>query len=164
MTDSTFDRLEKRLTPPAKVAKPDRRRLLLVVGVGLAGGVLGAAAGRLTALEDNKAATDQAAREATAAQFVILPEMLVNLRGTASVRLMKIGVTLQVSADNNARLAAMAPVLVDGLQSYLRGLDEHDLEGRLGVETLRTEILRRVRLLADPLPVEGVLLRTLILQ
>lgn len=158
MTESTFDRLEKRLPPPGQTI----RRQLLVVGLAvLLGGGAGIIIGRATLTAP---AMEEAAPVRPADRFVTLPELTVNLRATASVKLMKIGITLTTPPEQHEKLAALEPVLVDGLQQYLRALDENDLEGRIGVETLRAELLRRVRLMADPVPVESVLLRTLILQ
>lgn len=158
MTDSTFDRLEKRLPPPGLNI---RKHLYVVAGVfilGLAGGLI---AGRMQAEEEAAKAVPAAP---SADRFVMLPELTVNLRATATVKLMKIGVTLRTAPDQRQKLAQLEPLLVDEMQQYLRALDENDLEGRLGVETLRAELLRRVRTIADPVPVEAVLLRTLILQ
>lgn len=160
MTESTFDRLEKRLPAPGQ---KDRRQLLVVGGALLAGAVAGIVVGRMSA--DAPIGQPEAAAPVNAAdRFIVLPELTVNLRPTAAVKLMKIGVTLTTDGEHRATLAALEPVLVDGMQQYLRTLDENDLEGRTGVETLRAELLRRIRLMADPVPVESVLLRTLILQ
>lgn len=158
MTESTFDRLEKRLPSSAPNT---RKQLYVVAGVFILGLVSGLTAGRMQADgEAEKAVIAAAPKE----RFVVLPELTVNLRSTAAVKLMKIGVTLQTAPEQQPKLAQMEPVLVDEMQQYLRTLDENDLEGRLGVENLRAELLRRVRNIADPVPVDAVLLRTLILQ
>ncbi|WP_029011649.1 flagellar basal body-associated FliL family protein [Niveispirillum irakense] len=160
MTESTFDRLEKRLPAPGQ---KDRRQLLVVGAALLAGAVAGVVVGRMSV--DAPPAQEASPLSVNAAErFIVLPELTVNLRPTAAVKLMKIGVTLSTDGEHRAALAALEPVLVDGMQQYLRTLDENDLEGRTGVETLRAELLRRIRLMADPVPVESVLLRTLILQ
>ncbi|MFV3076814.1 flagellar basal body-associated FliL family protein [Niveispirillum fermenti] len=158
MTESTFDRLEKRLPPPGLNI---RKHLFVVVGVFLLGAVGGLLAGRMNTVPAPPAAAGPAT---PADRFVMLPELTVNLRSTASVKLMKIGVTLTTAPDQNRKLSELEPLLLDEMQQYLRALDENDLEGRIGVETLRAELLRRLRAVADPVPVESVLLRTLILQ
>lgn len=158
MTESTFDRLEKRLPSPGPNI---RKQLYVIAGVFILGLVGGLVAGQMQA---SKEADEAAIAAAPKERFVVLPELTVNLRSTAAVKLMKIGVTLQTAPEQQPKLAQLEPVLVDEMQQYLRALDENDLEGRLGVETLRAELLRRVRKIADPVPVDAVLLRTLILQ
>ncbi|WP_162306083.1 flagellar basal body-associated FliL family protein [Oleisolibacter albus] len=147
-------------SPPEK--KNNRRQLLIMAGVAIGSGLAGLLVGLLTG--GFHATPDVTPELAAANRFVVLPELTVNLRSTASAKLMKIGVTLTVPPEHHQRLAGLEPVLLDSVQEYVRTLDEHDLEGRIGLDTLRAELLRRVRLLAEPTPVDGVLLRTLILQ
>ncbi|MFV3126407.1 flagellar basal body-associated FliL family protein [Niveispirillum sp. KHB5.9] len=161
MTDSTFDRLEKRLPPPGPNT---RKHLYIIAGVFIIGLGAGLIAGRMQTQDAVDEVAAAAAAAASADRFVVLPELTVNLRSTATVKLMKIGVTLRTVPDQRQKLAELEPLLVDEMQQYLRALDENDLEGRLGVETLRAELLRRVRTIAGPVPVDAVLLRTLILQ
>lgn len=159
MVESTFDRLSKRLPPPKDTAR--QRRLLIVATAGLCAGAVGLAAGMGRDWIAERFASPPPVATATYHQ---VPDLTVNLRPTASVKLMKIGVTVQVPSDRLAELTALEPVIVDGLTVYLRQLDEHDLEGAAGLERLRADLAHRVRLLADPVPVDDVLLRTLILQ
>lgn len=158
MTESTFDRLEKSLPPPATNI---RKQLYIVAGVFVLGLVGGVVTGRM---QVNGEQTDAVTTPAAVDRFVVLPELTVNLRSTGNVKLMKIGVTLTTAPEQHQKLALLEPVLVDEMQQYLRALDENDLEGRLGVETLRAELLRRLRTVAGTVPVDAVLLRTLILQ
>lgn len=159
MAETSFDRLSKALPPPAKAGQ--RRRLILVAAAALGAGVLGLAAG---AGWERAADLLAPAPPPPFSVFHPIPDLTVSLRPTSSVKLMKIGVTVAVSNQHQAELAALEPVIVDGLTLYLRQLDEHDLEGAAGLERLKADLAHRVRLLAEPVPVQNVLLRTLILQ
>ncbi|ACI97634.1 flagellar basal body-associated FliL family protein [Rhodospirillum centenum] len=161
MSESTFERLTKK-ADEAQASR--RRRLLLGAGAVVGAGVLGLLAS--VGSREIGLWTDEAPPPAQAgwSAFVKLPDLTVNLRPTSKVKLLKIGVTLRTAPDKAAELATLEPVLIDGMQDYLRQLDEHDLEGNAGLARLREGLLRRSRLLAAPVPVEDVLLRTMILQ
>jgi flagellar FliL protein len=102
--------------------------------------------------------------------FHRLPDITVNLRPGSDPGLLKIGITLRLTAADAANaadaagLAAVEPVILDGLTAYLRQVDAADLDGAAGLEDLRARLLHRVRLLAEPVRVDEVLLRTLILN
>ncbi|WP_119681014.1 flagellar basal body-associated FliL family protein [Indioceanicola profundi] len=159
MAESTFDRMSKQLSPPQDGVR--RRRLLIVAAAGLCAGFVGLGAGIWRDWIGEQLAEPTPAPTAT---FHQLADLTVNLRQTASVKLMKIGLTLRVPSNQIAELTALEPVIIDGLTPYLRQLDEHDLEGASGLEKLRADLIHRIRLLAEPVEVNDVLLRTLILQ
>lgn len=159
MSESTFDRLTKAL--PAPEAKKDRKPLYLGAAAVGAALLVGLAAGFGTG---SLAPPPEPAVAAGATGFHPLPDLLVNLRPTSAAKLMKLGLTLRTAPARQAELAALEPLLLDGMQDYLRTLDQHDLDGREAMDRFRAELLRRARLLADPVPVDAVLVRTLVLQ
>jgi len=164
MSESTFDRLSRARLPSNGTTGARGRWLwagLLVLAAGAMGLGVGLARRHVAAWFAPPPATGA---PAAAAGFHQLPDMLVNLRPGASVGMMKIGLTVRVPGGRLAELAALEPVLIDGVQGYLRALDEHDLAGEEALFRLRQGLLRRVRLLAGAVPVEDVLIRTLILQ
>jgi hypothetical protein len=54
--------------------------------------------------------------------------------------------------------------IVDQFQAYLRELRTSDLRGSAGVARLREELLRRVRAAVEPVPVNDVLFREVLIQ
>ena len=167
MTESSFERLAAshaaRQGKPGSTS-PDRRKILLIGGAALAAGVLGLGVGlgrgRIADLL-------RPAPPPVTTVFHRLPDMTVNLRPGSDPGLLKIGITLRLTAadaEAAAALTAAEPVIIDGLTPYLRQLDAADLDGAAGLEDLRARLLHRVRLLAEPVRVDEVLLRTLILN
>lgn len=134
-----------------------------VVGAGIAGYGLSAgpeAVERLWAPADPVKAVDG---------VLDMPELIVNLRRDTPSRYLKIGISLEVTADGRERTDRMMPQLTDSLEEFLRNLDQDDLEGSAGLYRLRTEIKRRFNLILSDTGnrrevVIDVLLRSLLTQ
>ncbi len=100
----------------------------------------------------------------SAAVYVEVPEQIVNLHPASRTRLLKIAVTLAVPEVERARVQAAEPKVVDVLQTYLRQLDDTDLNGTAGLLGIRSEIRRRLTLLLGEGAVSDVLLRSILTQ
>jgi flagellar FliL protein len=98
--------------------------------------------------------------------FFTLPDMVVNIQ-TSDGRpsLLKLGVTLEMhDADVAHTLQGQMPRMQDMFQGFLRELRPEDLSGSAGTYQLRTEILRRVNLIAAPGKVDAVLIEEMLVQ
>ena len=95
-----------------------------------------------------------------------MPEMLVNLNSAGrKTNFLKITVALELEDKQDVeRLDKVMPRIVDNFQVYLRELRSSDLRGSTGIARLREELLRRVRLSVEPLKVNDLLFREMLVQ
>jgi len=98
--------------------------------------------------------------------YVDLPEILVNLEATGKQqRFLKTSISLEVANPQDAEaLKKVMPRLIDQFQTYLRGLRVDDFRGSAGVYRLRQELLARVAQSTEPVTVNDVLFRELLVQ
>lgn len=98
--------------------------------------------------------------------FYELPELLVNLSNSGSrATFLKLEVTLELQKDQEvAMLEAALPRVVDKFQVYLRELRMEDLSGAAGTQRVKEELLRRVNLAAQPVVVNAVLVKEMVVQ
>lgn len=116
----------------------------------------------------DQAAVQRAAEAAAASNVVFydLPDMLVNLSAAGTrPSYLKVAVSLELPDQSVVeRLRILEPRVVDQFQIYLRELRTADLRGSAGVARLREELLRRVRAAVEPVPVNDVLFREVLIQ
>lgn len=98
--------------------------------------------------------------------FYTLPDMIVNIQSVDGRQTyLKLRLTLEMKdAKVATKLQQQHPRLNDMFQSFLRELRPDDLAGSAGSYQLRTEILRRVNLIAAPDKVEAVLIEEMLVQ
>jgi len=98
--------------------------------------------------------------------FYTLPDMVVNIQSPdGRPTFLKLKLTLEMKdADLAATLQEQAPRMQDMFQGFLRELRPEDLAGSAGSYQLRTEILRRVNLIAAPSKVDAVLIEEMLVQ
>lgn len=99
--------------------------------------------------------------------FLPLPEMLVNLNSTDRRRpnYLKMSVALELqTAEDEARIQAMMPKIIDEMQVYLRELRVDDLRGSAGLHRLREEMTVRVNKVIAPARVNQVLFQQMLVQ
>jgi flagellar FliL protein len=98
--------------------------------------------------------------------FFDLPEIIVNLAASGRKNtFMKISVSLQVESEEEVKeLEKMTPRIVDKFQVYLRGMQVEDLQGSAGVYRLREELLARVNSVAEPIKIDDVLFKEILIQ
>lgn len=146
-------------------------------------------AGFWLAVTVNAAPPPEPAAEAAAGyQMLTLDEIYVNLRSRAAIdspadRLMRIRLSVLYdparmpaatgtgaltesgrTLDKRRLISAEAPLIQDLFVGYLRQLDETELAGSFGMETLKTELLRRARLAVGHDGPEDVLIGELVIQ
>ena len=98
--------------------------------------------------------------------FYTLPDMVVNIQSPdGRPTFLKLKLTLEMKdADLAETLQAQQPRMQDMFQGFLRELRPEDLAGSAGSYQLRTEILRRVNLIAAPSKVDAVLIEEMLVQ
>jgi flagellar FliL protein len=98
--------------------------------------------------------------------FYTLPDMVVNIQSPdGRPTFLKLKLTLETHEHGLAeQLQAEFPRLQDMFQGFLRELRPEDLAGSAGSHQLRTEILRRVNLIAAPGKVDAVLIEEMLVQ
>ena len=98
--------------------------------------------------------------------FFDLPDMVVNLEtGERRQGLMSLKITLELGSDADIpTIERVMPRVTDAFQVFLRGLSRDDLEGSVGLQRIKEELLRRVNAAAYPAQVQDVLFRELLVQ
>ena len=98
--------------------------------------------------------------------FLTLPDMVVNIQSPdGKPTFLQLKLTLEMHDPELATtLQAEAPRMQDMFQGFLRELRPEDLAGSAGSYQLRTEILRRVNLIAAPGKVDAVLIEKMLVQ
>lgn len=138
--------------------------LLVLVGGGLA--FFFGLFDSLVGSETEVAVEEEAVLAAEEVVFYDLPEMLVNIKtsGKAS-HFLKVKVALELDrADTVARLEALLPRIVDNFQVYLRELRTEDLTGSAGMFRVKEELLTRINAAIEPLHVNDVLFKEILIQ
>ncbi len=98
--------------------------------------------------------------------FYEFPELLVNLNSSGPrATFLKLEVALEISKDQDITiLEAAVPRVRDNFQVYLRELRMEDLSGASGTQRVKEELLRRVNLAAQPVEVNAVLIKEMVIQ
>ena len=99
--------------------------------------------------------------------FVDVPDLLVNLVGSAGERVqyLKIKVVLEVKEDKQVEaIKPTMPRITDIFQTYLRELRPADLSGSAGLFRLKEELTRRVNAAISPAQVNAVLFKEVVVQ
>ena len=97
--------------------------------------------------------------------FFDLPDFLVNLNSSGKKsNFLKLTVSLQIEKpEDQARLQAVLPRIIDNCQIFLRELRVEDLRGSSGLYRLREELLARVNAVS-PVKVDDVLFKEMLVQ
>ncbi|WP_439561831.1 flagellar basal body-associated FliL family protein [Roseinatronobacter sp.] len=103
------------------------------------------------------ASTDEANPLPAGANLLVMPfeEMIVNITATSETgrltsRFMKVDLALvyDQAQDEQGLVESRHIYMRDAFQDYLRQLTDRDIEGTLGLVTLKSELLRRARAIA----------------
>lgn len=100
------------------------------------------------------------------AVFHDLPDLLVNLNvASKKTMFLKVQVSLQLEAtEDEKKIVAIQPRIIDMCQTYLRELRPEDLRGSAGLYRLREELLMRISAAAAPVKVDDVLFNQMLVQ
>jgi flagellar FliL protein len=98
--------------------------------------------------------------------FYDLPEILVNLNSAGKKETyLKIRIALELkNAQTQTELEPLMPRVVDNFQVFLREMRVEDLSGSAGMIRLKEEMLQRINLSVQPLKVQDVLFKEMLIQ
>lgn len=98
--------------------------------------------------------------------FTDIPPMIVNLSNTGKQpRFLKIYLKVETeNGEEQKKLEAVLPRVVDQFQMYLRELRIEDLRGTSGIYRLKIELLSRIRAAATNVKIRDVLFQEILVQ
>jgi len=98
--------------------------------------------------------------------FMELDEMLVTLGGNAKKQsFLKMRISLELERpEDEERIAAVMPRIVDNFQVFLRELRLDELQGSRGLYRVKEELLARVNSAVHPAKVKDVLFKEMLIQ
>ena len=98
--------------------------------------------------------------------FLELEEMLVSMgRAGRKSSFLKLRISLELEKkEDEQRIKAVMPRIVDNFQVFLRGLRIEELQGSHGLYRVKEELLVRVNAAASPVKVKDVLFKEMLVQ
>jgi flagellar FliL protein len=151
-----------------------KKKLILIAAIGfvvLAGagagvyfsGLLGGGKDKAHAGKDS--ASSEPAKPVVA-HYLDLDEMVITLGGVGrKSSFLKMRLSLELAnPDDEARIKAIMPRIVDNFQVFLRELRIEELQGSQGLYRVKEELLARVNAAASPTKVRDVLFREMLVQ
>lgn len=96
--------------------------------------------------------------------FVPLDQMIVSLGPRANARHLQITVQLEVAPEAAEDVRALLPRVLDVINTYLRALEERDLEDPAAMTRLRAQMLRRVQIVTGAGRVRDLLVTEFVLN
>jgi flagellar FliL protein len=98
--------------------------------------------------------------------FTDIPPMIVNLNSsTKQPRFLKISLKVELeNPEEQKKLEAVLPRVVDQFQMYLRELRIEDLRGTSGIYRMKIELLSRIRAAAPNIKIRDVLFQEILVQ
>ena len=94
--------------------------------------------------------------------FVALDPMTVSLAGGA--KHLRFAAQVEVARGTEAEVSALMPRMVDVLQDYLRAVSPEDLSSQESLIRLRSQMLRRLQIVAGPEKVRDLLIMEFVLN
>ncbi|KMK68851.1 flagellar basal body-associated FliL family protein [Puniceibacterium sp. IMCC21224] len=165
MTDATVQRAE----PPQT-----SRKLPMIIGLALAlagggGGFYAVSSGLIFGSGNSHALSTSADHAEESAPvddvtFVSLPQLIVSLGPGAHSEHLIFRADLEVPSRHASEVEGILPRVVDVLNSYLRALENRDIEAPGALIKLRSQMLRRVQLVTGPERVEDLLVMEFVLN
>jgi flagellar protein FliL len=117
-----------------------------------------------------RAKSDEKHAEAPPAKppvYIDVPDVLVNLSGLPGERVQYLKVKIALEVKEEKQLEAIKPAMprvVDIFQTYMRELRASDLNGSAGLFRLKEELTRRVNASIQPIQVNAVLFKEIVVQ
>ncbi len=97
--------------------------------------------------------------------FLDLPEMALTLPNGGHPRQMRIKLSIELASGASQQQAAdaLSPRVYDALLTYLRTLQDGEVDGGLGLDRLRADLYRRLELVVGPGVLRDVLITSLVM-
>jgi flagellar FliL protein len=147
-----------------------KKLIIIVAGAVLLLGGGGAAAYMLVPGLHGKPVAAKAAGATTIAAtkptFVELPEITVTLPNAGQSRQLRIHLAIEVAkteADGKPSAEISSPRVYDSLITYLRTLQDSEVDGAISIDRIRGDLFRRLDLLLGPGVVRDVLVTGLVI-
>lgn len=96
--------------------------------------------------------------------FVPIEKLVVSLGTKASAAHLQFSAELEVSPANQEQVMTLMPRILDVLNTYLRAVDEKDLESPSAMIRLRAQMLRRVQIVTGDGLVNDLLITEFVLN
>ena len=96
--------------------------------------------------------------------YVVLDPLVIALSPGSRARHLRVSLQLDVVADAQEAVAAVAPRVMDVLNTFLRAVDEREFENPRAMSRLRAQMLRRIQLVAPEGSVRDVLIQEFLLN
>lgn len=157
-------------TDPPETPRRKRSKMPLIIGLVLA--LVGGGAGFFVVQSgllspgntaDNYA-VDAAPPDIPAVAFVALEPLVISLPGTGGRDHLRFSAQLEVPPLYKAEVEAIKPRIVDVLNGYLRAVDLAELEDPTALIRLRSQMLRRVQVVAGNGRVSDLLIMEFVLS
>ena len=137
---------------------------LVLAGVGAGAAFLAAPAGQKCAPVAVAAASGGHARtDPKDVAFVNLEPLVISLGPSARSKYLKISISLETSKTYEKSLNDLSPRIRDVLNSYLRAVEESDLQRPASMTRLRAQMLRRLQLVSPEGAVSDILITDFVL-
>ncbi len=156
---------DDKAVPSAPERRGKKPLVLIAAGVLLLGGAGGAAFMLLPHTHGSPAKPASTAQVAAKPTFVELPEMTVTLPNGGQSRQLRIHLAIEVAKtepDGKPTADVTSPRVYDSLVTYLRTLQDAELDGAISVDRIRGDLFRRLDLLLGPGVVKDVLVTGLV--
>ena len=99
-----------------------------------------------------------------ASVYYELEPLVISLSPAAKSKHLHIGMTLEIAESDYSRLDTQIPRIRDVLTTYLRAVEERDLEDPAAMTRLRAQILRRLSLVASDIDIRTLLITEYLLS
>ena len=152
---------------------PKSGKLPLIIGLVLAlvgggGGFFAVNQGLILAPEStagtNKAETAEPANAFADLAFIPMDPLTISMPRSSRYAHLRFRGELEVSKTHVAEVQTILPRLVDVLNSYLRALEVSDIEEPASLARLRSQMLRRVQVVAGPGRINDLLIMEFVLN
>lgn len=148
--------------------KASKLPLLLGIVLAIAGGAGGFAAVQLGLLgvpsHSAEAHTEAPPRPIPELAFVPLDPLVITIPGQSARNHLRFSAQLEVNPEFVADVEAVKPRITDVLNSYLRAVETSDLENPAALMTLRSQMLRRVKIVTGEGRVNDLLIMEFVMN
>jgi flagellar protein FliL len=148
----------------ASAPKKSKKKLFILLGLVVLLIAGGAGAYFMGFVGGHKTEEEEASKEKPV--FYTMPEMVINLASPGkNASFLKATIILELpNALDVVSVEAELPRLMDAFNTYVRELRPSDLSGSAGITRLREELLLRATKALDPIKVNQVLFKEIVVQ
>ena len=153
----------------AERSKSSKTPLLIGLLLSLAGGAAGFYAANQGLIFAHESPTETIEAEKNTAEFrniafVPLDPLMISMPRSSEYKHLRFRGELEVPKKHKADVELVIPRIVDVLNGYLRALELSDIEQAASLTRLRSQMLRRVQIVAGPGKVNDLLIMEFVLN